>query len=76
MNALEDTLFQQLAAVCSESRQAFDRHVGMSQIRRQLLLEPDVLTAQAKCQTDEYRHVIDRTSPRLIRLSGSTVSMR
>lgn len=38
MNALEDTLFQQLAAVCSESRQAFDRHVGMSQIRRQLLV--------------------------------------
>lgn len=38
MNALEDTLFQQLATVCSESRQAFDRHVGMSQIRRQLLV--------------------------------------
>ena len=38
MDALEDTLFQQLAYVCSESRQAFDQHVGMSQIRRQLLI--------------------------------------
>lgn len=38
MDTLEDALFQQLAAVCSESRQAFDQHVGMSQIRRQLLI--------------------------------------
>ena len=37
MDALEDTFFQHLAAVCSESRQAFDQHVGMSQLRRQLL---------------------------------------
>jgi DNA-binding MarR family transcriptional regulator len=37
MDVLEDTLFQQLASTCSESRQAFDQHVGMSQIRRQLL---------------------------------------
>ena len=37
MDTLEDTLFQQLASVCSESRQAFDQRVGMSQIRRQLL---------------------------------------
>jgi DNA-binding MarR family transcriptional regulator len=38
MDTLENTLFQQLASVCSESRQAFDQHVGMSQIRRQLLI--------------------------------------
>jgi DNA-binding MarR family transcriptional regulator len=37
MDVLEDTFFQHLASVCSESRQAFDQHVGMSQIRRQLL---------------------------------------
>lgn len=37
MDALEDTLFRQLASACSESRQAFDQHIGMSQIRRQLL---------------------------------------
>ena len=37
MDVLEDTLFQQLASACSESRQAFDQHIGMSQIRRQLL---------------------------------------
>ena len=37
MDALEDTLFRQLASACSESRQAFDQHIGMSQLRRQLL---------------------------------------
>lgn len=37
MDVLEDTFFQQLAYACSESRQAFDQHVGMSQLRRQLL---------------------------------------
>lgn len=37
MDVLEDTFFQQLASACSESRQAFDQHVGMSQLRRQLL---------------------------------------
>jgi DNA-binding MarR family transcriptional regulator len=37
MDALEDTLFQQLAYACSESRQSFDQYVGMSQARRQLL---------------------------------------
>lgn len=37
MDVFEDTFFQQLASVCSESRQAFDQHVGMSQLRRQLL---------------------------------------
>lgn len=38
MDTLEDTLFQQLASVCSGSRQAFDQHTGMSQVRRQLLV--------------------------------------
>ncbi|MBO0795610.1 MAG: MarR family transcriptional regulator [Ktedonobacteraceae bacterium] len=37
MEPLEDTLFQQLAFACSEIRQSFDRHIGMSQPRRQLL---------------------------------------
>jgi DNA-binding MarR family transcriptional regulator len=37
MDALEDTLFRQLASAGSESRQAFDQLIGMSQIRRQLL---------------------------------------
>lgn len=37
MGALEDRLFQQLAAACAESRQSFDQHTGMSQARRQLL---------------------------------------
>jgi DNA-binding MarR family transcriptional regulator len=37
MDALEDTLFQQLAYACSESRQSFDQYIGMSQPRRQLL---------------------------------------
>lgn len=37
MDILEDTFFQHLASVCSASRQAFDQHVGMSQLRRQLL---------------------------------------
>lgn len=37
MDALEDTLFQQLALVCSEIRQAFAQHIGMSQPRLQLL---------------------------------------
>ncbi len=37
MGAFEDSFFQQLAFACSESRQTFDEHVGMSQVRRQLL---------------------------------------
>jgi len=37
MDTLEDSLFQHLASICSESRQAFDHHIGMSQLRRQLL---------------------------------------
>lgn len=37
MDALEDTLFQHLAYACSETRQSFDQHIGMSQARRNLL---------------------------------------
>lgn len=37
MDALEDTLFRQLAYACSETRQTFDQYIGMSQTRRQLL---------------------------------------
>jgi DNA-binding MarR family transcriptional regulator len=37
MDALEDTLFQHLAYACSETRQSFDQHIGMSQARRHLL---------------------------------------
>ena len=37
MNDLEDNLFQQLAYACSETRQAFDQSIGMSQPRRQIL---------------------------------------
>ena len=37
MDVLEETFFQHLASVCSEVRQAFDQHVGMSQLRRHLL---------------------------------------
>jgi DNA-binding MarR family transcriptional regulator len=37
MDALEDTLFQHLAYACSEARQSFDQHSGMSQPRRHLL---------------------------------------
>ncbi len=38
MDTLEYTLFQQLAYACSETRQAFDQYVGMSQARRHLLI--------------------------------------
>jgi DNA-binding MarR family transcriptional regulator len=37
MAALADTLFQHIAYACSETRQSFDQHIGMSQPRRQLL---------------------------------------
>jgi DNA-binding MarR family transcriptional regulator len=32
-----DTFFQVLTLTCVETRRCFDRHVGMSQVRRQLL---------------------------------------
>jgi DNA-binding MarR family transcriptional regulator len=33
----QDTFFQTLALTCTETQRCFDRHVGMSQVRRQLL---------------------------------------
>ena len=33
-----DDFFPALALTCTETRRAFDRHVGMSQVRRQLLM--------------------------------------
>src|SRR4051794_17926551 len=48
MTTLADTLFQHIAYACSETRQSFDQHSGMSQPRRQLL----TLVAQA----GEIRH--------------------
>ena len=35
--ASQDMFFQVLALTCTETRRCFDRHVGMSQARRQLL---------------------------------------
>jgi|SRR4051794_16203482 len=43
MATLADTLFQHIAYACSETRQSFDQHIGMSQPRHQLL----TLVAQA-----------------------------
>lgn len=37
MENIEDSLFQQLAFACAETRQSFDQYIGMSQARRQLL---------------------------------------
>lgn len=39
METFEDTFFQRLAYACSETRQSFDQHIGMSQARRLLLTE-------------------------------------
>jgi DNA-binding MarR family transcriptional regulator len=38
MEAFEDMLFQQLASACSEAKQTFAQHLGMSQARWQLLM--------------------------------------
>jgi DNA-binding MarR family transcriptional regulator len=37
MEAIEESLLQQLAQTCNEVKQAFARHIGMSQARYQLL---------------------------------------
>jgi len=63
MDELEDGLFQELAYACSESRQAFDQYVGMSQARRQLL----TLVAQE----GEISHA---TLQRQIGLDGATIT--
>jgi DNA-binding MarR family transcriptional regulator len=38
MEAFEDRLFQQLVSACSEAKQTFAQHLGMSQARWQLLM--------------------------------------
>lgn len=38
MEAFEDILFQQLSSACSEAKQTFAQHIGMSQARWQLLM--------------------------------------
>ncbi|EFH82594.1 MarR family winged helix-turn-helix transcriptional regulator [Ktedonobacter racemifer] len=38
MDTLEDTLFRQLSYACSEAKQTFAQHLGMSQARWQLLM--------------------------------------
>lgn len=38
MEVFEERLFQQLAFACSESKQTFTQHLGMSQARWQLLI--------------------------------------
>jgi DNA-binding MarR family transcriptional regulator len=63
MNDLESTLFQQLAYACSETRQAFDQSIGMSQPRRQIL----GLVSQAK----EISHA---SLQQQIGLDGATIT--
>jgi DNA-binding MarR family transcriptional regulator len=62
MDALEDTLFQQLAYACSESRQSFAQHIGMSQARLQLLtsLEREGEISHATLQQFEAEGVLSR----------------
>jgi MarR family transcriptional regulator for hemolysin len=45
-----DDFFPALGLTCAETRRAFDRHVGMSQVRRQLL------TLLADAEGHEVRH--------------------
>src|SRR6266700_7725723 len=63
MDAFEDSLFQQLAFACSETRQSFDHHIGMSQARRQLLA--------AIAREDEISHAALQQQ---IGLDGATIT--
>jgi DNA-binding MarR family transcriptional regulator len=63
MDALEDTLFQQLAYACSESRQSFAQHIGMSQARLQLLTSLE--------REGEISHA---TLQQLLMLDGATIT--
>jgi len=36
--SVAETLFVELAATCADTRRSFDRHVGLSQVQRQLLV--------------------------------------
>jgi DNA-binding MarR family transcriptional regulator len=63
LSEVGDDFFQQLAAACAETRQAFDRFSGMSQPRRQLL----ALLAQE----GELRHA---DLQRRLGLDGATIT--
>jgi DNA-binding MarR family transcriptional regulator len=63
MDTLEDTLFQQLAYACSETRQSFDQYISMSQPRRQLLT--------LVSQKGEVSHAILQ---QLLGLDGATIT--
>jgi DNA-binding MarR family transcriptional regulator len=60
---VEDILFQQLAYTYSESKQAFARHIGMSQVRLQLLM---LLSRQG-----ELSHA---TLQQQLKIDGATVT--
>lgn len=63
MPSRQDTLFQQLAAACSESRRSFDRRTGMSQAQRQLL-----------AVLHEQREVSHAELQRQLGIDGATVT--
>ncbi|GLV60353.1 hypothetical protein KDH_71730 [Dictyobacter sp. S3.2.2.5] len=67
MDVLEDSFFQQLASACSESRQAFDRHVGMSQPRRQLLILLSGLGEVSHAALQQHLAVDGATITRLVK---------
>ncbi|MBE3560629.1 MAG: winged helix-turn-helix transcriptional regulator [Ktedonobacteraceae bacterium] len=67
MDVLEDTFFQHLASVCAESRQAFDRHVGMSQLRRHLLILLSELGEISHAALQQHLAVDGATITRLVK---------
>ncbi|GHO49003.1 MarR family winged helix-turn-helix transcriptional regulator [Ktedonospora formicarum] len=67
MDVLEDTFFQQLATVCSESRHAFDSHVGMSQLRRQLLILLSELGEMSHAALQHHLAIDGATITRLVK---------
>lgn len=60
-----DTLFQELAFVCGESRRAFGRHVGMSEARRQLLT---VLANEGETSHSELQGILGVDGAAITRL--------
>jgi DNA-binding MarR family transcriptional regulator len=67
MDVLEDIFFQYLASVCSESRQAFDQHVGMSQLRRQLLTLLSEIGEMSHAALQQHLAVDGATITRLVK---------
>lgn len=63
MDALEENLLYQLAFVCSESKQTFTQHIGMSRPRYQLLTYLE--------QQGEMSHA---TLQQLLELDGATIT--